>query len=147
MIPSWVGTIIVPTTVASSAPRPRKRSLANAKPASDGVSTTDIVTNDAAHAPGQAEVHRDDDHDHREHGPGDRGSVAVLEVAPELLVRVDGHGLELVLGTTGGRGLADVEQQRFTEQLERTDRGHDDGEQDGRAQHRDGDRAELAPPA
>src|SRR5215207_4343723 len=39
MMPSWVGTIIVAITVTSSALRPRKCSLANAKPASEANST------------------------------------------------------------------------------------------------------------
>src|SRR5207248_7389797 len=47
MMPNWVGTIIVAITVPSRAPRPRKRSLAKAKPASDEVSTTEIVTIEA----------------------------------------------------------------------------------------------------
>src|SRR5690606_3134127 len=42
--PSWVGTAIVATTNTSSGPRPRKRSLANANPASVANSTTESET-------------------------------------------------------------------------------------------------------
>src|SRR6516165_9689602 len=44
MMPSWVGTIMVATTTASSPLRPRKRSFAKAKPASVEVNTTLAVT-------------------------------------------------------------------------------------------------------
>ena len=42
--PSWVGTARVATTKTSSGVRPRKRSLANAKPASVEKNTTDVAT-------------------------------------------------------------------------------------------------------
>ena len=44
IMPSWTGTIIVTTTASSSVLRPRKRSLAKAKPASAENMTTEMVT-------------------------------------------------------------------------------------------------------